>query len=340
MRPKVLLNLNSFVYDRCVTPESWARFESFAEPIGRDRTETYSEEELIRALDGVAGVMSWGSLDSGLPRPVLESATALKIVGVWGDGHANELDFEAAHELGIKVVDASNIGSAQPVAEWVLALVLACLRNMGEITRRMIAGTEQWSVALNDDFVNGELTEKRVGLIGFGHVGRRLSELLAPFRVDLKVYDPYLPQEIIEEYGIRTADLDEVIQHAEILIVQVPHTPTTEGMIGRRELGLLRKGGIVISCCRGPVIDSAALIEKLERREIIAGLDVFDPEPLPKESPIRSFPNAVISPHIAWYAPAAFPRYFDVMLDEFERFFSGQPLRYELTPRVVTLRNA
>ena len=81
------------------------------------------------------------------------------------------------------------------------------------------------------------------------------------------------------------------------------------------------------------------MIEKLERKEIVAGRDVFDPEPLPKDSPIRTFPNAIISPHIAWYAPQAFPRYFDMMLDEFERFFTGEPLHYELTPRMVELRN-
>jgi len=337
--PQVLLDLNSFVYDSCATAESWARFESFAEPIGRDRTEAYSDDEILDVLDGVAGIMKWGGLVPTLTGPILEQAKDLKIVGLWDDRFGKELDFDTAHELGVKVVDVSNVASSQPVAEWVLALMLACLRNAGEVYRRMIAGTEQWAVALNDDFVNGELTEKHVSLIGCGHIMQRLIELLAPFRVDLRVYDPYLPSEVADRLGIQRGALDEVIQHAEILVVQVPHTPTTEGMIGRRELDLLRKGGIVISCCRGPVIQTEPLIEKLERKEIVAGLDVFDPEPLPKDSPIRTFPNAIISPHIAWYAPQAFPRYFDMMLDEFERFFTGEPLHYELTPRMVELRN-
>ncbi|MAE61324.1 MAG: hypothetical protein CMJ49_08215 [Planctomycetaceae bacterium] len=339
MRPKVLLNFGPHVYDQWVTPQSWARLESFAEPVGRDRTDPYTESQLIEALEGVAGVMSQGSLIAHLPREVLQHADTLRLIGLWSDNMGHELDYEAARERGIKVVDTSNVGSHQPVAEWVLALTLACLRNLGEITRRMIDRTERQAVALNDDFVNGELTGKRVGLVGFGHIGRRLLELLAPFRVDLKVCDPFLAQTVIDEHGIHTADLDDVIQHAEILIIQVPHTPTTGGMIGRRELDLMCKGGILISCCRGPVIQSDALIEKLQRNEIIAGLDVFDPEPIPKDSPIRDLPNAIISPHIAWYAPAAFPRYFDTMVDEFERFFRREPLQFELTPQLYAQRN-
>ena len=339
MHPKVLLDLSSFVYDRCATKESWAQFESFAKPVGRDRSDAYSEDEIVDVLDGVTGIMKWGGLVPTLSRPILEQAKDLKIIGLWGDRFGKELDFDAARELGIKIVDVSNIASCQPVAEWVLALMLACLRNIGEVYRKMIAGTEKWSVALNDDFVNGELTEKCVGLVGCGHVGRRLIELLQPFRVNLKVYDPFLAEELVKELGIQRGELDEVIQHAEILVAQVPHTPTTEGMIDRHKLSLLRQGGIIISCCRGPVIDTDALIERLERKEIIAGLDVFDPEPLPKDSPIRTFPNAIISPHIAWYAPQAFPRYFDMMLDEFERFFRGDPLQFELTRGMVDVRN-
>jgi phosphoglycerate dehydrogenase-like enzyme len=146
-------------------------------------------------------------------------------------------------------------------------------------------------VALNREFVHGELTGKRVGLIGCGHVGQRLLELLAPFRVDVRVYDPYLPEETIARLGLRRAGLEEVLRHAEILTVHVPLTPKTRGMISERELNLLRKGAILVNYCRGPVVDRAALVRKLEQRELLAGLDVFDPEPLPKDSPLRHCPT-------------------------------------------------
>ncbi len=337
-RPKVLLCLNASIYDTYVTPDGWARLESFCEPIGRERVEVYSEDELIQALQGVAGLMKWGNLAPALTRRVMENAPDLRIVGIWDDRFGHGIDWDAARERGVRFVDVSNIASHQPVAEWVLAMTLMCLRNVGEVFRHMLDGTETWGRAMNADFVNGELTEKKVGLIGCGHIGQRLIELLALFRVDLKVYDPYVSEEVVTRLGICRVELDEVLRHAEILVVQVPHTPKTRGMIGERELSRLRKGAILINCCRGPVVDTPALIRRLEQRDLIAGLDVFDPEPLPQDSPLRRLPNAIITPHIAWYAPHALRRYFDVMTDEFERFFQGEPLRYELTPRMVAIR--
>ena len=121
--------------------------------------------------------------------------------------------------------------------------------------------------------------------------------------------------------------------------MQVPHTPKTTKLIGARELDLLGPGKILINCCRGPVVDQEALIRALEAGQLIAGLDVFDPEPLPRESRLRSLPNAFITPHIAWYAPNVFYRYFGCMALEFERFFKGKPLQHELTHRMVEIRH-
>ncbi|MBI2193164.1 MAG: hypothetical protein HYU36_14385 [Planctomycetes bacterium] len=339
MRPKVILDLNPWVYQHCVTPGNWERLEKVCEPVGRDRRDPYTDEEFCQAAREAHGLMKWGDRTPVLTPRLLEQLPALRIVGLWGDRFSKEIDFESARQRRITITDVSNIASSQPVAEWVLALVLACLRNAGEVFSRMIEGTEQWAVTLNAEFVNGELTGRKVGLVGCGHVGQRLIELLGPFHVQLRVCDPFLPEETVARLGIQRADLPHVIRHAEILVIQVPHTPSTKGMIGERELNLLRRGSILISCCRGPVIDHQALLRKLQKREIIAGLDVFDPEPLPKDSPLRKLPNVFLSPHIAWYAPDAFPRYFDMMVDEFERFFSGQPIHYELTPRMHTLRN-
>ena len=225
------------------------------------------------------------------------------------------------------------------MAEWDLALILLCLRNGAAVYRQMMAGEEKWAVAGNENYVNGELTGRKVGLIGCGHVGQRLIELLAPFNVDLQVYDPYLPGEIAMRYGIVRGELDQVLTHADILVIQVPHTPKTEGMIGARELDLLGKGRILINCCRGPVVDYAELTGRLEAGEFIAGLDVFDPEPLPRDSRLRQLPNVFVSPHIAWYAPESLHRYFATMVDDFVRFFSGEALHYELTARMVDIRH-
>lgn len=334
MRPKVLIDCALWV-----RPQDRERLARHVEVLEPPTQEPYSEEQLIAALQGVEGVIRLGNRIPELTRRVLEGAAALRLAGIRGDRFGHGIDLEAAAQRGIRVVDTDNIASSQPVAEWDLALILVCLRNAGAVFRQMMAGAEKWASTQNEDFVNGELTGKRVGLVGCGHVGQRLVELLAPFRVDLKVCDPYLAEEVVARLGIVRDELDAVIRHAEILVVQVPHTPKTERMIGARELELLKKGAILVNCCRGPVVDQQALIRKLRACELIAGLDVFDPEPLEKDSVLRRLPNVFATPHIAWCAPHAFGRYFETMALEFERFFTGQPLQYELTRRMVDIRH-
>lgn len=297
------------------------------------------EVALIDALVGCRGLIRLGSRLPEVTRAVMEACPELELLGVRGDRFGRGVDLAAAADHGVRVVDTDNIASAPPVAEWVLALMLACLRNAGAVVRDMMAGTEKWANAGNDGWVSGELTEQRVGLIGCGHVGQRLVELLAPFRVDLLVSDPYMDDELARSLSLRRGALDEVLDHADILVVQVPHTPRTEGMIGARELERLGAGRIIINCCRGPVVDQEALVARLTAGDLVAGLDVFDPEPLPADSPLRSLPNAFITPHIAWYAPNGFHRYFSTMAEEFARYFRGEDLQQELTQRMVDIRN-
>lgn len=334
MRPKVLFDCDLWILE-----EDQARLSQYVELLEPEGDEPYTEEGLIAALQGCQGLIRLGRRIPPLTERIFAGAPELRIVGVRGDRFGTGIDLEAAEARGIKIVDTDNLASSQPVAEWVLALILVCLRNGGAVYRQMMEGTESWGRAPNDDFVNGELTGRRVGLVGCGHVGQRLVELLAPFRVDLLVCDPYLTEATVAQLGIVRAGLDEVLRHAQILVIQTPLTPRTRGMIGKRELELLGRGSILINCSRGPVVDQQALIRRLQEGTLIAGLDVFDPEPLPKDSPLRSLPNAFITPHIAWYAPNAFPRYFSTMALEFERFFTGQPLQCELTRRMVDIRH-
>lgn len=334
MRPKVLVDPAPWARD-----EDWERLSQTVEPVTLPGEERLSEDDLIAVLQGCRGLVRLGTRLPAVTRRVLESATELQIVALRGDRFGAHVDLDAAGERGVRVVDTDNIASSGPVAEWVLALILICLRNGGEVFRHMIAGTESWARTGNEAFVRGELTGRKVGLVGCGHVGERLIQLLAPFCVDLRVCDPYLAPERVAHLGIVTDTLEGVLTHAEILILQTPLTPRTTGLIGARELALLGRGKILINASRGRVIDQQALLAALQDGALIAGLDVFDPEPLPPDSPLRSLPNVFLSPHVAWYAPNTLHRYFDLAAREVERFFRGEPLQYELTPRMVAIRN-
>ena len=331
-RPRVLVDPGPYA-----TEEDWRRLEEVAEVVRV--TEERDEAGLIDDLEGCAGLIAQGGRLPPLTATVFRACSGLRIVGVRGDRFGTGVDLPAAHEQGVRVIDTDNISSAPPVAEWDLAMMLVCLRNAGAVYRQMMAGTETWAVAGNEGFVHGELTGKRVGLVGCGHVGQRLIELLGPFRVDLLVSDPYLEEEVAGRLQILRGRLEEVLDHAEILVVQVPHTPKTEGLIGAAELERLGDGRILVNCSRGKVIDQQALIARLQTGRLLAGLDVFDPEPLPADSVLRRLPNVFCTPHIAWYAPHVFHRYFGSLVDEFVRFFTGGELSYELTRRMVDIRH-
>jgi phosphoglycerate dehydrogenase-like enzyme len=334
MQPRVLVDGGSWG-----RAEDRARLAAVVEVVELEGDAPLDEAEFAGALGGCRGMMKLGGRFPPLTRAVLSAAPALELVSMRCDRFGHGIDLEAAWERGIRVVDTDNIASAPPVAEWVLALTLLCLRNAASLYRQMMAGDETWADAGNAGFTGGELTGKRVGLIGCGHVGQRLIELLAPFRVDLRVCDPYMAAATADRLGIERAGLDDVLRHAEILVVQVPLTPKTTHLIGERELALLGRGKILVNCSRGRVLDQAALIRRLEAGDLIAGLDVFDPEPLPRDSPLRRLPNAFLTPHVAWHTPESRARQFACAAREVERYFRGEPLEYELTPRLVDIRH-
>jgi len=272
---------------------------------------------------------------------VLAAAPGLTLLGeLDGDRFAHRLDIQAAHQRGVRVLDTSH-ASSWPTAEWALGLALVGLRNAGALFRLMIAHEQTWfpyDVRSGPGYDGAELSHKRVGLIGFGHLGRRLVELLRPFEVDLRVFDPFVPRELAEPYGVAFGSLETVLT-ADVVFVLVPHTPATEGMLGSRELDLLRPGAVLVNVSRGQVIDSAALVARLERGDVIGCLDVFDPEPIPLDSALLDLPNVFVTPHVAGVTEESRRRFFSLMVDECLRHFEGLEPWSELTPEIVRLRH-
>ncbi|HEV7187255.1 MAG TPA: NAD(P)-dependent oxidoreductase [Blastococcus sp.] len=276
----------------------------------------------------------------GSPRvtvSVLAAAPRLQMVGdTHGDRFAARVDVAACEARGITVVDTTN-GSSDPVAEWALALTLVGLRNAGSFFRRLIAGEVLWEdrdVLLSDPgYLNGELTGKTVGIIALGNVGRRFLELLAPFHVHVLAYDPGAPEVLAAAYDIDLTSLDNVLSRSDVVVCLVPLTIRSAGLLGRREIELMKPGGVFVNVSRGPVVDTDALVDRLRRGDLVACLDVVDPEPLAADSPLRSMPNVFLSPHIAGVTAAAEPRFVDLMIDEVLRVLAGHRPRFRLAPR-------
>jgi D-3-phosphoglycerate dehydrogenase / 2-oxoglutarate reductase len=269
---------------------------------------------------------------------LLEQAPRLRFVGeLEGDRFANRIDVEACQARGIVAVDTTN-GSSYPVSEWALAMMMIALRNAGHEFRRMLAG-ETGQDRNHPGYFHGELSGKRVGLIGCGHIGRRLLEYLRPFRCQVRVYDPYLAPEIPDIYDFIHTSLEKVFAESEVVVCLAPLTPRTRGMIGARELDWLQPNAAFVNVSRGPIVDSQALIERLKRGDgVRAALDVFDPEPIPADSEIRQLTNVFLTPHIAGSNAESRPRFFSLMVDELDRFFHGHQPRYVLTDRTLANR--
>jgi phosphoglycerate dehydrogenase-like enzyme len=267
-------------------------------------------------------------------------APALTLVGeLEGDRFGHRIDVAAAHERGVIVVDTSH-GSSWPSAEWALGLALIGRRNAGALFRRILAGQPTYLPAAERSgpgYEAAELAHKRVGMIGFGHIGRRLAELLRPFDVEIVVSDPYASRDLAEPYGVAFGPLERVLD-SDVVFVLVPQTSTTVGMLGRAELELLRPGSVFVNVSRGKVVDTVALLARLERGDVIACLDVFDPEPMPLDSPFVDLPNVFLSPHIAGVTEESRRRFFALMVDECLRHFDGLEPLSALTPEVVRQR--
>jgi phosphoglycerate dehydrogenase-like enzyme len=277
----------------------------------------------------------------GSPRideEVMAAAPRLRLIGeLEGDRFGDRIDTEAAARRGIRVVDTTN-GSSYPVSEWALGLMLIGLRNAGALFRRMIAG-EEFRLE-HDDFgyVHAELTGKRVGLIGGGHIARRLIKFLQPFEVEISVHDPYIPKDIADIMGFRLTTLDNVLSRNDVVVCLAPLTPATRRMIGQRELDLIPSGAVLVNVSRGAIIDPEALVARLRRGDIVGCFDVFDPEPVPGDNPIRQMPNVFLTPHIAGVTAASRPRFFHLMVDELRRFFAGDETLFDLNPRSLANR--
>jgi phosphoglycerate dehydrogenase-like enzyme len=273
---------------------------------------------------------------------VLDQAGRLSLLGdLEGDRFAHHFSVAAAASRGIRIAETSH-GSSWPTAEWALALALISLRNAGAWFRRIAAHQPGFPGGIRPrsgpGYDGAELSGKQVGMIGFGHLARRLTELLRPFRADIVAFDPYVPRELGEAYGVTFGTLDAVMRR-DVVFCLLPLTPGTTKLIGTRELDLLRSGSAFVNVSRGAVVDSDALIARLQRGDVIAGLDVFDPEPLPVDSPIIDLPNVFLSPHIGGVTEESRRRFFELMVDEIIRHLSGLEPLTELTQDIVRLRS-
>jgi len=211
------------------------------------------------------------------------------------------VDVAAATAAGILVANVPNY-CVEEVADHALALLLACQRNLGRQDRAIRAGVWRRDLVKPARRLRGQT----LGLIAFGRVARVLAEKAKGLGVRLVAYDPLVPASLIEQYGATPATLDDLLRQSDLISVHAPLNDQTRHLLGAREFALIKPGAIVVNTARGPVIDEKALARALQDGRLWgAGLDVFEQEPLPADSPLLAMDNVILTPHTAAYSEGA-----------------------------------
>ena len=214
---------------------------------------------------------------------------------------------------------------ASGVAEMALALVLTLVRRVPEYVAEMRNGT----ISTNEQVSEGEtLRARKVGIVGFGRIGRAFAELINPFKVELLVSDPYAQLEAVAERSASLVELDHLVRTCSVVVLAAALTPETRNLFDEKRLSLLPDGTCLVNVARGGLIDLKALVAELRTGRLRAALDVTDPlEPLPMDHELRKLPNVILTPHIAAGGIEVRREMGALAVDEVIRFASGQPPR-------------
>jgi phosphoglycerate dehydrogenase-like enzyme len=307
----ILINLEP---DR-LTPKQLGQIQSAA-PDMRIRV-TRDPDEIETILDTVEIVVG------GLPHPLLDKAHSLRWLQQWGAGADWLMRTPQALEHGFVLTSASGV-HAIPISEQIIGYLLAFARGLHRAVCAQVK--HQWHRETKGSLF--ELSGKTMALVGVGAIGGRTAEIAVALgmRVLGVRRDPEIAMPNVEAmYG--PDQLLDVLPQADFVVLTVPLTQETKGMIGERELRAMRSTAYIVNIGRGATIEQDALIRALQDGWIAgAGLDVFTPEPLPQDSPLWEMENVIITGHYAGMTPEYDNRALAILLDNLHRYRTGKPM--------------
>jgi D-3-phosphoglycerate dehydrogenase len=256
-----------------------------------EETKGKGPEVLQKALsDAVALVVR---SETKVTAEMIGKAPRLRIIARAGMG-TDTIDVAEASKRKIPVLTAPGANS-NSVAEYTFALLLALARKVAPGSASLMAG--KWD---RKPYEGSELRDKTLGLIGLGRIGSRVASIARGFGMKVIAHDPGVTSEQAESLGVDLMPLDVVIQRSDVLSLHAKLSSSTRHLLDERRLSLAKKGVLIVNTARGGLIDDAALVKALQDGRVAgAALDVYDPEPLAADSPLRAAPNVLLTPHLA-----------------------------------------
>jgi D-3-phosphoglycerate dehydrogenase len=252
-------------------------------------------------------------------RPVIERLPKLKLLITTGARNLS-IDLAAAKERNITVCGTPSFGN--PTTGIVFGLMLELTRRIGFENARMKAG-EAWQVTIGQD-----LEGLTLGVIGLGKLGIRAANVAKAFGMKVIAWSPNMTPEKAQEVGVGYVSKEDLFRQADFVTIQVQLGERSRGLIGAKELDLMKPTAYLINTARAPIVDQDALMKVLRERKIAgAGLDVFTVEPLPLDHPYRKMDNVVITPHLGYVSQQNYAQYFPGIVEDIRGWIDGKPVR-------------
>jgi phosphoglycerate dehydrogenase-like enzyme len=254
----------------------------------------------------------------------------LRLLVTTGMSNAS-IDLEAAAARGITVCGTGGVGSSTAELTW--GLILALLRHIPTEDRWMKMAGRAGGAALGvgggwQQTVGTGLDGKRLGVVGLGRQGRRVAEIGPAFGMHVVAWSQNLDPSRAEQVGAQAVSKEELFASSDVVTVHYKHSDRSIGLVGEAELALMKPSAFLVNTSRGPLVDTEALLASLKSGGIAgAALDVYDVEPLPLSSPLRTAPNVVLTPHLGYVTEEAYRIFYGDAAEDIAAFASGSPVR-------------
>jgi D-3-phosphoglycerate dehydrogenase len=247
-------------------------------------------DELCKAIGEYDGLIVRSA--STVTKDVVEAASKLRVIGRAGIGVDN-IDVEAATRRGIAVMNTPG-GNNVTTAEHAISMLLSLARSIPQATASMKGG--KWE---KTKFTGSEISNKTLGIVGVGNIGRLVAERAQGLKMKVMAYDPFITEQKAREMGIELATLDAVLQRADFISIHTPLLPETRNLIDAAALAKMKPTARLVNCARGGIVDEVALADALRNKKLAgAALDVFEQEPVATDNPLLGLDNVVCTPHL------------------------------------------
>ena len=303
--------------DWTTLPES-ARIEVFQDHLA-------DEDRLVERLQGFQAVIGMRER-TPFPRSVLTRLPELRLLITTGARNAS-YDVEAATELGIVVCGTGGAGEGPTELTW--GLIIGLLRKIPQEDRLTREGHWQTTIGVG-------LKGKTLGLIGLGHIGGLMARVGNAFQMNVIAWSQNLTAQRAAECEATLVDKDTLFRESDIASVHLRLSDRTLGLVGAREIALMKPTACLVNISRGPIVDEAALVDALQRRSIAgAALDTFDVEPLPKDHPFLKLDNTIIAPHLGYVTEEGYRAFYAGAIEDIRAYAAGEPVRV-INPEVLS----